>query len=165
MSNVKRDLSLFTNEGYDRGRNRIWQFGWYLCSHLVFQPFWTPRFLRPLILRFFGAQIGKGSVIRSRVKVHWPWKLKLGDNVWVGEGAWLLNLENIVVGNSVCISQDAFICTGSHDLSREDFKYKNSPIEIKDRAWICARSIVIAGSVIPEDFVVEAGSTFRMDHK
>ena len=40
-----------------------------------------------MVLRFFGAKIGKGLVIKPRVNIHFPWKLMIGDNVWIGEEA------------------------------------------------------------------------------
>ncbi|GAA2064434.1 hypothetical protein GCM10009722_27270 [Williamsia deligens] len=65
------------------------------------------------ILRAFGASIGHGVVFRHNVRVHWPWRLTIGDNSWIGEGAWILNLERVHIGDDVCISQDVLLCTGS----------------------------------------------------
>jgi len=110
---------------------------------------------------FFGAQIGKGVIIRDRVRIHWPWKLDIGDHSWIGEGVWLLNLEQISIGKSVCVSQEAMICTGSHDLKDFSFKFDNGMIRIEESAWVCARSIILRGSVVPAGNVVPAGSVFK----
>lgn len=120
-----------------------------------------PTNFRPIILRFFGAKIGRDVLIRQRVKIHWPWKLEIGDHSWLGEGVWLLNLEQITIGSSVCISQDAFICTGSHKSSSPNFEFDNRPISIEDGAWICARSIVLRGSIIAQGQVIPAGQVFK----
>ena len=53
------------------------------------------------ILRWFGAEVGQGVLIRHRVTVQWPWKLSIGDNSWVGTGAELYNIDNIVIGSDV----------------------------------------------------------------
>lgn len=150
------ELSLkeFTGEGYSKGRSLPWLITWYAVSHLVFQAWWCPARARPLILRVFGASVGSGVIIRSRVRVHWPWKLVIGDNCWIGEGAWLLNLERIVIGHDVCVSQEAFLCTGSHDRKSKSFEFDNGPIEVGDRAWLTARSMILRGTRVPPRGVI-----------
>ncbi len=94
---------------------RVTQALWLFVSGAVFMRWWCPAKLRVTILRAFGAEVGENVLVRHRVRIHWPWKLDIGDNSWIGEGAWLLNLEPITIGSNVVISQDALICTGSHD--------------------------------------------------
>jgi putative colanic acid biosynthesis acetyltransferase WcaF len=136
---------MFTGAGYDPGRPKGVQALWLLTSGTVFMRWWFPAKLRVSVLRFFGATIGEGVLIRHRVRIHWPWKLTIGDNSWVGEGAWLLNLEPIVIGRNVCVSQDVLLCTGSHDRHSPTFEFDNAPIEIDDAAWIAARATVLRG--------------------
>lgn len=157
MSSARR-LDAFTGAGYDKGRRVLWQAAWFAVSHLIFQAWWLPARLRPSILRTFGAEVGAGCNIRNGVRIHWPWKLNLGDHVWIGEGALLLNLEHITVGNHVCISQEAVLCTGSHDVRSPSFEYDNAPIVIGDGAWITLRAVVLRGVVVPEGGLAPAGS-------
>lgn len=141
----------------------MWQAAWFACQHLVFGKWWLPPRARPAILRLFGATIGERVLIRHGVRVHWPWKLDLGADVWVGEGAWLLNLESISVGSNVCISQEALICTGSHDRRSPTFEFDNGPIAIGDGAWIGARAVVLRGVSVGSDAVVGAGALVARD--
>lgn len=104
----------------------------------------------------FGATIGQGTNIRHRVRIHWPWKLTVGDGSWIGEGTWILNLEPVTIGSDVCVSQDVFLCTGSHLRSSPTFEYDNAPIVIEDGAWVAARAVVLRGSRIGADSVVGA---------
>ncbi len=154
-----RNLAAFRTTGYDRGRSLSWQLGWVVTSRVVFQAWWLPARLRPKILRAFGADVGEGVLIRERVRVHWPWKLSIGADSWIGEGAWLLNLEPITIGHDVCVSQEAFLCTGSHDRRDPAFGYDNAPIIIEDGAWIAARAMVLRGVVVGSEAVVPAGCT------
>ncbi len=103
-------------------------------------------------------------MIRHGVRVHLPWKLEMGNHCWLGEGAWLLNLEQITLGSNVCVSQDAFLCTGSHDHRLPGFDYDNAPIVVGDGAWIAARAVVLRGSVVPPGSVVSANSVFRSSY-
>jgi acetyltransferase-like isoleucine patch superfamily enzyme/glycosyltransferase involved in cell wall biosynthesis len=153
-----RVLRDFDAAGYDRGRNKTWQAAWFAMQNLVFDTWWCPASLRPRILRLFGAQIGERVFIRHRVRVLWPWKLVVKDDCWIGEDAWLLNLERITLERDVCVSQGAFLCTGSHDHRKPTFDYDNAPITIGEGAWIAAKSIVLRGAVIPPGAVVKAGS-------
>lgn len=156
-----RRLQDFTGVGYNKGRSTTWQMAWWIVSHVVFQAWWCPARLRPSILRAFGAKVGAGCNIRNGVKVHWPWKLEIGDHCWIGEEAWLLNLEPIRLGDQVCVSQQAFLCTGSHRRRDPNFEYDNAPIVIGDGAWVALRAIVLRGAVVPEDSLVSAGEVYR----
>ena len=141
----RMSLAHFSGGGYDKGRGPIAQTAWMLVSGLVFTRWWCPASLRVTILRAFGATVGEGVLIRHRVRIHWPWKLTLGDASWVGEQAWLLNLEPIVIGSNTCVSQDVLLCTGSHDRHSPTFEFDNAPITIGDRVWIGARATVLRG--------------------
>src|SRR4051794_27906578 len=151
-----RSLAGFTGVGYDKGRSLVVQAAWFAVLNLFFLKWWLPARLRPHLLRLFGAQVGQGVFIRHRVRVLWPWKLEVGDNCWIGEDAWFLNLEPIRLGDDVCISQGAFLCTGSHDRRSPTFEYDNGPIDVGDHAWIGAQATVLRGVSIGRSAVVAA---------
>lgn len=156
MTHPQLDLAGFTGVGYDKGRNRAWQVAWMLVSDLVFVRWWCPRRFRVAILRAFGATIGENVLVRHRVRVHWPWKLAVGDNSWVGEEAWILNLERVTIGRDVCLSQGVLLCTGSHDRRSRTFDFDNAPIVIEDRAWIAARATVLRGVTVGTQALIGA---------
>lgn len=158
-----RDLSTFTLAGYDKGRPKAVQAAWLTVQNLVFSAWWCPAALRVALLRAFGARIGAGVLIRHRVRVLWPWKLTIGDQAWIGEGAWLLNLEPITIGANACVSQEALLCTGNHDYRADDFRYRNAPIHVGDGAWVGARAIVLPGVHVGTEAVVAAGTTVSRD--
>lgn len=158
-----RDLSGFTGVGYGKGRSRLWQAAWLAVQGALLQHWWCPAGVRIAVLRHFGATIGEGCLVRHRVRIHWPWKLTLGDNVWIGEQAWLLNLEPITIGSNTCISQDVFVCTGSHQFHDDHFEFDNAPIIIGERCWLAARSTVLRGVSIGDGSVVGAGALVVAD--
>lgn len=163
LAGAIHDLRGFSGRGYDKGRSIGWQALWFATSNLVFSAWWLPRRLRPVILRAFGARVGERVFIRHRVRVLWPWKLTVGDDCWLGEDAWLLNLEPITLGHDVCLSQAAFLCTGSHDRRSPTFEYDNGPIVVGDGAWIAARATVLRGVTVGAGAVVAAGVVCATD--
>ncbi|WP_251067409.1 WcaF family extracellular polysaccharide biosynthesis acetyltransferase [Streptomyces sp. ISL-36] len=158
-----RNLPAFTLAGYDKGRGKLVQALWFAVMNTVFMAWFCPARLRVALLRAFGATIGDGVLVRHRVRILWPWKLTVGDHTWIGEGAWLLNLEPITLGAHVCVSQEALLCAGSHDHRAADFRYRNAPITVEDGAWIAARATVLAGVTVGRHAVVAAGTTLHKD--
>lgn len=156
-------LKDFTLAGYDKGRGVVWQALWFATQNLVFGAWWFPRRWRPAILKAFGATVGSNVTIRHNVRVLWPWKLSVGSNTWIGEGAWLLNLEPITLGSDVCLSQDAFLCTGSHRHDSPDFRYDNGPITIEDGAWIATGALVLRGVTVGQGGFVGARAVVARD--
>ena len=152
----RRSLAGFTGAGYDKGRGPLWQAAWLLVRGLIFTRWWCPASLRVRLLRWFGATIGEGVLIRHDVRVHWPWKLTIGRDCWIGESAWVLNLEPVTIGDDVCVSQGVFLCTGSHDRRSPTFEFDNAPITIGSGAWIAAQAAVMRGVNIGEDALVGA---------
>lgn len=160
---VTRDLSGFSGAGYEIGRPRYVQALWLFVSGALFMRWWFPARLRVTVLRAFGATVADSALIRHRVRIHWPWKLTVGPHTWIGEGAWLLNLEPIVLGSDVCISQDALLCTGSHDRESPTFEFDNAAITVEDGVWIAARATVLRGVTIGAGATVAATALVRQD--
>lgn len=148
-------------EGYDKGRPVLVQALWFATQNLVFGAWWCPKGLRPRILRLFGAKVGSNVQIRHRVRVHWPWKLTIGSNVLVGEDVWLLNLEPIAIGSDVCLSQGAFLCTGSHRFDSPNFSFDNGPITIESGVWLAAQCLVLRGVTVGTGSIVGARAVVR----
>lgn len=163
MTRVRNDL-FDAKEGLNRGRPLWVEALWYLCKIVFFlSAFPWPSSVKRAILRGFGAEVGRGVKIKPRVNVLFPWKLCIGENAWIGEESWILNFEQVAIGNHCCISQRAFLCAGNHDYRRVDMRYRNAPIVIADGVWIGAQTFIGPGVVIHEDVVVTAGSIATTD--
>lgn len=113
--------------------------------------------IRCYALRAFGAEIGKGVILRPRMRVKFPWNLTIGDNSWIGEGVWIHNQDKVIIGNDVCVSQETFITTGSHRF-REDMGLETKPVQIEAGVWVCSRVVITAGTFIGQSAVIPAGS-------
>lgn len=138
---------------------------WYLVSAVCFSHALAllPSTAKAELLRWFGATVGPGLVIKPRVTIKYPWFLRVGRSVWIGERAWIDNPAPVALGDNVCVSQGATLISGNHDFKRADFAYFGGPITVGDRVWVCAGAIVAPGSTIPAGTVVAIGSVWRGD--
>jgi len=164
VSGMGPDLATFDNSWYAPGRGRIVQALWFFlglpmlrCSIIPSSAF------RRLLLRLFGAGIGRGVVIKPGVRVKYPWLLRVGDHSWIGEDVWIDNLAMVRIGSNVCISQGAYLCTGNHDWSDPGFGLMVEPIALTSGCWIGARSMVCPGVTVGECGVAAAGSVVAAD--
>jgi putative colanic acid biosynthesis acetyltransferase WcaF len=158
------DLSRFSVQGFDREAGRVRESLWLLVGGLLFR-LCPVKFsaIKCWVLRRFGAGIGQGAVIKPGVRITFPWKLTVGSNAWLGEDCWLLNLAPIVIEDSVCISQRAFLCTGNHDHSSAEFDLITKPIIVERGAWIGAGAFVGPGVKVGTHAVLTAGSVATRD--
>ena len=160
---MKVDLSKYTNPEFDRGRSKVFELLWLFVQTLLITS-WIPGALhRRVILRLFGAKIGKGVDIKPGVKIKFPWKLKIAAYSWIGEDVWIDNLAPVTISSNCCISQGAYLCTGSHNWSSETFDLITEPIKIEDSSWVCASAVVGPGVTIRQGAILALGSTTTHD--
>ena len=152
-------LDRYENSAFDRGAGRIKEGLWLLCKCAFFlNPLPWPSALRTALLRLFGARLGHGVVVRSGANITFPWRFTAGDHVWIGEDVLVLSLAPVTLGSHVCLSQRAFLCSGSHAWRRETFDLRTRPIVVGDSVWIAAQAFVGAGVSIGNGSVVSAGA-------
>jgi len=136
---------------------------WVLVVGVFFESWIPGSKWRVSLLRRFGARIGEGVVIKPKVRVKFPWRLIVGDFSWIGEGVWIDNLATVSIGAHCCISQGAYLCTGSHDWDRDSFDLLTRPIEIEDQCWIGAQARVAPGVTCRQGAVLTMGSVASAD--
>lgn len=152
-------LSTFCNDWYRPGRSRLWQAAWFFAGLPLLRSAVIPSSaFRRGLLRFFGARVGNGVVIKPGVRVKYPWRLVVGDDCWLGEDCWIDNLADVALGHDACLSQGSYLCTGNHDWSDAAFGLMAQPIRIEAGAWIGARSVVCPGVTVGEGAIAAAGS-------
>lgn len=164
LTKMPVDLSSYSPGTFDRGAGKLREALWLVVSLFLFRlcPF-SLSSLKASVLRAFGAKIGRGVVIKPDVKITFPWKLEVGDHVWFGEQCWLLNLDRIVIGSHVCISQRAFLCAGSHNYRLPTFDLIIKPITIEDGAWLGAGCWIGPGVKMGSHAVLTACSMMSAD--
>lgn len=152
------DLSKFENSWYNPG-NKIKILIWYFVNMFVFKTMLPiPSGVKAKILRAFGAKVGSDVVFKPNISIKYPWFLSVGDNCWIGEGVWIDNLAQVSIGNNVCLSQDSYLLTGSHNYKKETFDLILGEIVLEDGVWIGAKAIVCPRVTCKSHSILAVGS-------
>ncbi len=139
--------------------NKLARVVWGVVWGTVFR--WSPRAFfgwRRLLLRLFGAKIGRNARISPSVKVWAPWNLNVGDEAAIAHDVDCYCVDQITIGHHATVSQYTFLCTASHDLADPHMRLITGPITIADQAWVCAGAFVGMGLLIGEGAVIGAMS-------
>lgn len=144
--------------------NRLARFSWGIVQLLLFRP--SPRPLhawRALLLRSFGARLGRNCHIYPRARIWAPWNLHCGDVVAIADDAEIYNAWPVTLGSHSIVSQHAYLCSASHDVDDVRFPMIGAPIHLGSRAWVCARAIVMPGVTMQDGAVLATGAVATKD--
>lgn len=140
--------------------NKVARALWTIVWALFYRP--TPRPLhawRCLLLRLFGAKLGKSVHPYPSARIWAPWNLEMGDHSCLSEDVDCYCVERIKIGAHSTVSQYSFLCTASHDYTNLDMPLVAAPITIGERVWITADVFVGPGVTVGDGAVVLARST------
>jgi len=160
----KTDLSSYSHTEYHPGGSPLSRLAWYFTNVLFFMNPLNPLSgLKVWLLKLFGAQVGQGVVIKPSVNIKYPWRLHIGNHVWIGEKAWIDNLGDVSIADNCVLSQGAMLLSGSHDFTRSTFNVQVDKIVIEEGVWIGARSIVYMGVTCKSHSILGANSIALRD--
>ena len=146
-------------------KNKLLRALWGIVYITLFRS--TPNILfwewRVFLLRLFGAKVGKHCKIRSSATFWAPWNLELENYVSIGQKAQIYSVDKIVLHTKVCISQGAYLCTASHDITDKNNPLITAPIRIESFAWVAADAFVGMGVSIGRGAVVGARAAVFKD--
>lgn len=96
-----------------------------------------------------------------------PSNIRVGTNVAINHGVFLLGRSGITIGNDVVLSARCMLVDGGLTLDESrptvDRAHSGAPIVLEDGAWIGAGAIVLAGVTVGRNAVVGAGSVVTRD--
>lgn len=158
MSN-KVDLSLYNNRWYNPGKNAMVRVLWYVVNATLFKSYLLPiSSLKVIILKLFGAKMGKNITIKPCVNIKYPWFLTVGNHVWIGEEVWIDNLTRVIIGDNCCLSQGVMLLTGNHNYKKTAFDLMVKPIILEEGVWLGAKSTVCPGVICYSHSVLTVNS-------
>ena len=138
----------------------VWQVTW-----LIFARF-TPPPLHPwraLILRAFGAKVGRRARVHASAMIWLPGNLELGDHALIGPGVRLYNQGRITIGARSVISQRAHLCASTHDVRDPLFQLMLRPIVVGAGCWVASEAFVGPGVTVHDRAVVGARAALFSD--
>lgn len=130
-------------------RNKVGRVMWSIVWWTLFRP--TPRIAfgwRRLLLRLFGASVGRNARISPSVRVWAPWNLTVGEEASIAHSVDCYCVDRLSIGRHATVSQYALLCTAGHDLGDPHMRLTTSPIRIGDQAWVCAGAYVGPGVTV-----------------
>lgn len=139
-------------------------------KHQIIRMLWSvvwTIFARPLprsigsgwkrfLLRLFGAELASTAIVYSSAKIYYPANLIMEKYSCLASGVDCYNVAPIKVGANATVSQGAYLCTASHDISNPLNPLITAPIIIEDQAWVAADAFVGMGVTVGQGAVVGA---------
>ncbi|URT73441.1 putative colanic acid biosynthesis acetyltransferase [Cytobacillus firmus] len=158
------NLANYSQHNYSRGKNGLYILLWWIIQGTLFKfSIHNMYSWRNFLLKIFGANIGKSVKVRATAKFTYPWKVSIGDYSWIGDNVQFYSLDEITVGSHCVISQESYLCTGSHNIKDPNFGLITKPIVVKNGAWVASDVFIYPGVTINEMAVVGARSTVTKD--
>lgn len=138
----------------------VWGLAWLVLARFTPPPLHA---WRRLVLRAFGARVGRGARVHGSVRIWLPANLELGDNCLIGPGALLYNQGRITIGARSIVSQRAHVCASSHDIHDPNFQLVLRPVQIGSNCWIAAEAFIGPGVTIGDEAVIGARAALFSD--
>jgi len=138
-------------------RERIGMLLWEACWTLLCC--WTPKPFnrwRLFWLRVFGAHLDGYPFVHQRARIQIPWNLTLHDRACLGDRANVYTLGEIEIGARTIIAQEAYLCTGTHDLNDPNLPLQVAKITVGEDVFIGARAFLMPGVSVGDRAVVGA---------
>ena len=156
MNETIVDLSKYEN--HLGKKHQVVRLLWGLTWGLLARPF--PRSLcsgwKRMLLRLFGAKIDNTAVVYSSASVYYPANLVMGRFSCLASDVDCYNVAPIIIKDNVTVSQGAYLCTASHDITDPLHPLITAQIVLENQAWIAAGAFVGMGVTIGEGAVVGA---------
>lgn len=87
----------------------------------------------------------------------------MGDYSCLSENVDCYSVDYIIIGDQAVISQGAFLCCATHDISSPIMELIYKPITIGPQAWVAARAFIGPGVTIGDGAVVAACAVVTKD--
>ena len=140
------------------------RFVWHIVQKTVFR--WSPPRAftwRKWLLRRFGAKIQGTAYVRPTARIIHPWLLQLDDWTVLADGVTVYNLGPVRIGRHSVVSQDAYLCAGTHDYKRPDLPLLRLPITIGNGVWVAAGAFIGPGVTVGHNSVIGARAVVTKD--
>jgi putative colanic acid biosynthesis acetyltransferase WcaF len=160
---VFQTLNRVNPNPYNRGEY-VRRVLWNIVQATLFH-YSLPRAMRwrRWLLKLFGARIGPHSGMRREVRIFHPWLFEMGDWSMLANGVVIYNLGPVKIGDHTVLSQDVYVCAGTHDYTKANLPLQRPPITIGSGVWIAAAAFIGPGVSVGDNTVVGARAVVMSD--
>lgn len=131
---------------------------------------WSDRISKSVIVRINGSgciSFGDNVELREGIilNVSDGGRISIGNNVFMNDLCCLNARQHIKIDDNVMMGQGVKIYDHDHDYRSDDIKgnFKEAPVLIGKKAWICSDVIVLRGCNIGENSVDGASTVINKD--
>ena len=114
-------------------------------------------------LDLFGAKIDPTGGTKPTTRVWHPWLFTLGRHSMLSAGVTIYNLGRVAIGDHTVLSQDVYVCAGTHDYTKPDLPLVRAPVTIGSGVWVCAGAFIGPGVTVGDNSVVGARAVVTRD--
>ena len=118
---------------------------------------------RRMVLRLFGAKVGREVNFYSSTRFYMPWNVEIGDWAAIGEEAFIYSLGKVRIGAGASVAYRAHICAGTHDFSNPALPLLKPPVTLEDNAWIGTEAFIGPGTTVCKGAIVAARAVVVKD--
>ena len=143
-----------------RAFRALWIVVWALACY------WTPPPLhrwRAFWINLFGGNVHATARIYGTARIWFPPNLVVGRYGVLGPHVNCYCMDKIEIGEMAIVSQGAFLCGGTHDISSPHFQLVTKPIFIGAHAWVAADAFIGPGVTVGDWAVVGARAVMMKD--
>jgi len=133
--------------------------------------FWPYTILRALIINSLVKlrirNRGKAFTTNGWIKINFPERLKIGDNVHIRSGAFIESRGGVEIGNNVNIARNVTIYSSNHNYKGETLPYVKEfilkKVKIGNNVWIGDSVKIIPGVTIGDGAIIQMGAVVNKD--
>lgn len=160
---MKLDLSTYEDKFslFNKFRRQLWSIVWFLFAKPFPKSLCSPW--KRLLLRMFGAKIHSTAIVYSTARIYMPWNLEMDEFACLASEVDCYNVDKIKIGKHSTVSQKAYLCAASHDISSSSNSLLTKPIIIEDQVWIASSAFIGMGVTIGQGAVIGATASVYKD--
>lgn len=133
----------------------------HLPSYTV-RHWWYRRVLGMNLAKSASVLMGAYIYVRGRGSPDRP-DISIGEHSVINQGCSLDGRGGLRIGRNVSVSPGVWILTAGHDPDDPGFRYVVAPTVIGDYAWLGSRALILPGVSIGTGAVVAAGAVVSRD--
>jgi putative colanic acid biosynthesis acetyltransferase WcaF len=141
-------------------RRALWHMVWLTAWQLCWKRFYR---LRASLIRMFGGHTACYISVARNAWIEMPWQITIGDYTTIGPRVVIYNLGDLTIGEHTVLSQDVYVCGGTHDYTDPRLPLIRKPITIGSYVWIGAGAFIGPGVNVGEGSVVGARAVVVKD--